>query len=104
VSVGTVASTAAAPAAPLTLLALPDPSTGDPKLTWTHLSLASVRFFRIYRDNCCNVADRYDSTTGNGTSWVDPDPGVGLSHRYWVTAVGPAFNESGPSPRADWLP
>ncbi len=81
---------------PITLLS----DTGDPRLNWTHLFPDSVRFFRIYRDQCCDVADRYDSTTGNGTTWVDPNPGSS-AHRYWVTAVGPTLNESSPSNSAD---
>ena len=55
-----------------------------------------MRFFRIYRDNCCAVADRYDATPGNATTWTDPNPGTG-AHTYWVTAVGPTLNESSPS-------
>ena len=62
---------------------------------------------RIYRDACCNPADRYDitSTAGvpsNVTSYVDPNAPSG-THRYWVTAVGPGINESQPSNSFDWL-
>jgi type II secretory pathway pseudopilin PulG len=93
-----VTTPATAPAAPLppTLLPIAIGPSGNPELDWLHLDLGSVRFFRIYRDSCCDVDDRYDATPGNSTHWVDPDPGTG-SHTYWVTAVGPTFNESTPS-------
>jgi type II secretory pathway pseudopilin PulG len=100
-----VATPATAPAAPLIPILLPvalDASTGKPQLNWAHLNLGSVRFFRIYRDQCCDVDERYDATPGNATSWVDPNPGPG-THRYWVTAVGPTLNESSPSNSADSL-
>ena len=88
------------PVAPVLLPIAAETATGNPRLTWTHPDIAGVRFFRIYRDACCNVNDRYDSTPGNGTSWVDPAPGA-TTHRYWVTAVGPSLGESGPSNSAD---
>jgi hypothetical protein len=94
-------SASAAPTAPLLLLVTNEPSTGNPMLSWSHLLPSGVRFFRIYRDNCCNVANRYDATASNGLSWTDPDPGT-TNHKYWVTAVGPSLNESGPSNRFDW--
>jgi len=90
----------AAPTAPLLLPIALEASTGKPQLNWTHFALGSVRYFRIYRDHCCDIADRYDSTADNATTWTDPDPGTG-SHRYWVTAVGPTLNESSPSNSAD---
>jgi prepilin-type N-terminal cleavage/methylation domain-containing protein len=91
-----------APLVPLTLAGTPDPSTGNPALTWTHASPAGVRFFRIYRDSCCSVADRYGATAGNALSWTDPKPGT-ANRKYWVTAVGPTLNESAPSDRFDWV-
>ena len=94
---------ATAPAAPLSPVLLPvgvEASTGNPQLSWAHLLPGTVRFFRIYRDQCCAIGDRYDSTASNQTSWVDPNPG-NSSHRYWVTAVGPGLNESSPSNFAD---
>jgi Prokaryotic N-terminal methylation motif len=100
----TVGAASTPPFAPLTLLVTPDPGTGNPKLDWTHLDLPGVRFFRIYRDGCCDLADRYDSTPTNGTSWVDPNPGNNQSHQYWVTAVGPDFAESDPSIPGVWIP
>lgn len=98
-----VASSAtAAPSAPLALVVTPDSSTGDPRLSWTHANTAGVRFFRIYRDGCCVVGDRYDATSSNGTSWTDGDAGT-TNHRYWVTAIGPSLNESEPSSGVDWV-
>jgi type II secretory pathway pseudopilin PulG len=97
------ASTPAAPDQPVLLPVALDSETGNPQLTWTHLNLGSVRFFRIYRDNCCTLADRYDSTVANGTQWVDPNPG-NTAHRYWVTAVGSTLNESSPSNHVDSTP
>jgi len=79
-----------------------DLSTGKPKLTWSHPSVGSVRFFRIYRDACCSPADRYDATTTNTNTYTDPSAPAGL-HRYWVTAVGPGISESQPSNSFDWL-
>ena len=69
-------------------------------VTWLNLD-PNVRYYRIYRDTCCAVVDRYDRTAGNVLSWTDPNPGAG-GHQYWVSAVGPAtgpnagFNESDP--------
>jgi hypothetical protein len=66
--------------------------SGAPMLTWSHPNLASVRFFRIYRDDL--PADKYyDVTATNVTTWVDPNP-AGGGHKYKVTAVGPGLNES----------
>jgi len=96
----TVGAAGPAPLPPVLLPIALDASTANPELTWTHLFLGNVRFFQIYRDQCCGVADRYDSTPTNATSWVDPNPG-GQVHRYWVTAVGPTLNESDPSNYAD---
>jgi hypothetical protein len=96
-------SASSAPLAPILLPIALDTSSGNPKLTWTHLLPSSVRFFRIYRDHCCDLADRYDSTSSNGLSWVDPNPGT-VTHRYWVTAVGSDLNESDPSNHADSTP
>ena len=61
-----------------------------------------MRYFRIYRDACCSPGDRYDQTTTNATSYIDPAAPSGL-HRYWVTAVGPGISESQPSNSFDWL-
>ena len=82
--------------------------SGAPVLTWSHSDLSSIRFFRIYRitggsGGCCNVGDRYDLTSGNVTTWTDPNPpALGTTVRYWVTAVGPGLNESTPSNDVSW--
>ena len=102
-----VTTTSAEPDKPTGLLVTLDLATGNPRLTWSHPNVSDVRYFRIYRDNCCNVADRYNITSGNATSWVDANAGVG-THRYWVTAVGsattspPGISESQPSNAFDW--
>jgi hypothetical protein len=90
------------PAAPFGLLIVPELSTGKPRLSWSHSNVGAVRYFRIYRDACCSPADRYDATTSNTTSWVDPAGPSGL-HQYWVTAVGPGLNESLPSNQFEGL-
>ncbi len=92
----------AAPAPPLLLTGTADASTGNPSLSWTHPNAAGVRFFRIYRDNCCSVANRYDATSSNALSWTDTNPGT-TNRQYWLTAVGPTLNESVPSNRFDWV-
>jgi prepilin-type N-terminal cleavage/methylation domain-containing protein len=103
-----VASSSTEPASPSLLTALPDLSL-KPVLNWSHPSAGSIRFFRIYRitgtsGSCCAVADRYDVTSGNGTSWTDPNPpATGEAVRYWVTAVGPGLNESTPTNAASWV-
>jgi len=75
-----------------TSLTLGTDVSGAPMLTWSHPDLASVRFFRIYRDDL--PADKYyDVTATNVTTWVDPNP-AGGGHKYKVTAVGPGLNES----------
>jgi prepilin-type N-terminal cleavage/methylation domain-containing protein len=102
-----VASSSTQPSEPALLLVSPDLSL-KPVLSWTHPDLASIRFFRIYRitgtsGGCCAVADRYDLTAGNPTSWTDPNPPAsGVQVRYWVTAVGPGLNESAPTNSVDW--
>lgn len=105
----TVTTAGVTPLPPILLpLATADPSTGKPRLSWSHLDLANVRFFRIYRTDgsggCCTADQRYDSTPANATSWTDPTPGTNQAHRYWVTAVGPTLNESDKSSRAEWIP
>ena len=96
------ALTSTEPDRPTLLLVLPDLSTGKPKLSWSHPNPSAVRYFRIYRDACCSPADRYDQTTTNTTSYIDPNAPSG-THRYWVTAVGPGISESQPSNSFDWL-
>ena len=96
-------SAGSAPLAPILLPVALDTSSGNPQLTWTHLNQAGVRYFRIYRDHCCDIADRYDSTSSNGLTWTDPNPG-NTQRRYWVTAVGADLNESSPSNHADSTP
>jgi hypothetical protein len=63
-------------------------TVSSPTFQWSHPDIASVRFFRIYRDD-----QRYDLTSTNTTTWTDPNPG-GAIHKYEVTAVGPGLNES----------
>jgi prepilin-type N-terminal cleavage/methylation domain-containing protein len=89
------------PDRPTFLLATTD-LTLKPKLSWTHPNVSAVRYFRIYRDACCNPADRYDQTADNSTNYTDPNAPSG-THRYWVTAVGPGINESQPSGSVDWV-
>jgi prepilin-type N-terminal cleavage/methylation domain-containing protein len=85
------------------------PLSTVPALSWGHPDVGAVRFFRIYRatgtsGSCCSVAQRYDLTTGNITSWTDPNPpAFGVTVRYWVTAVGPGLNESTPSNDVTWV-
>jgi len=101
-------STGVAPPPPLLMSPIAiDDETGNPELSWTHPDPDGVRFYRIYRDTCdpgppvvCGVEDRYDATPSNGTTWTDLNPGA-TTHRYWVTAVDPTFNESPPSNSAD---
>lgn len=97
------ASTPSAPNIPVLLPIALDSASGNPQLNWTEVSGGSVRFYRIYRDHCCTLADRYDATVSNGTTWIDQNPG-NTSHRYWVTAVGSTLNESQPSNHADSTP
>jgi prepilin-type N-terminal cleavage/methylation domain-containing protein len=102
-----VLSSSTQPADPALLFVLPDLSL-RPVLNWTHPDAGSVRFFRIYRitgtsGSCCDVSDRYDLTTDNGTSWTDPNPpATGVQVQYWVTAVGPGLNESTPTNGVTW--
>ena len=95
-------TTSAEPAEPTGLLVALDLATGNPRLTWSHPNVGDVRYFRIYRDNCCDLADRYNST-GNATSWVDPNarrrPAPLLGHRG---RHRPGINESQPSNAFDW--
>jgi hypothetical protein len=61
---------------------------GQPVLAWLPPLLGGVSFYRIYRDDA-----RYDRTTAGSLTYTDSDPGSG-GHRYWVTAVNSAYNES----------
>jgi prepilin-type N-terminal cleavage/methylation domain-containing protein len=73
---------------------------GLPRLTWTapsSVTAGPIRFYRIYRDSGTQVADRYDETITNATSYTDPNPGATTAHKYWVTAVDQNFTESAPS-------
>jgi hypothetical protein len=100
-----VTTSSTEPARPTGLLVLPDLSTGLPKLTWSHPSLASVRYFRIYRfsgTTCCTRSQRYTYTPDNGTTWTDPAPITGAVN-YVVTAVGPGLNESQGSNLFPWV-
>ena len=94
------------PARPAGLLVLPDLSTGNPKLTWSHPSQASVRYFRIYRysgtGSCCTRTQRYTFTPDNQMTWTDPQPASGIV-TYAVTAVGPGLNESQGSNEFAWV-
>jgi hypothetical protein len=100
--VSVTSSAAAAPLAPLLLVITNEVTTGKPTLSWNHLFPGTVRFFRIYRDSCCTVANRYDATAANALTWTDPRPGT-TNHTYWVTAVGPSLSESAPSNPFGWL-
>jgi prepilin-type N-terminal cleavage/methylation domain-containing protein len=103
-----VATVSTQPADPTGLLVLPNLSL-QPVLNWSHPNAAAVRFFRIYRvtggsGSCCAVADRYDLTSSNATTWTDTNPpATGVQVRYWVTAVGPGLNESTPTNGFDWV-
>ena len=89
------------PDSPTGLAGAPDLATGRPSLSWSHPDTGAVRYYRIYRDNCCSPADRYDATAaGTTTTWIDTNAPSG-THRYWVTAVGPGINESQPSGSVD---
>jgi hypothetical protein len=70
---------------------------GLPVLDWPDPPAGSgIRFYRIYRDTGTGLADRYDETITNDTTYTDPSPGTS-GHTYWVTAVDSNFNESAPS-------
>jgi fibronectin type 3 domain-containing protein len=77
---------------------------GLPVLTWDAPASGTVRFYRIYRDTGTGLGDRYDETITNQTTYTDPRPGSTTVHRYWVTAVGPDFQESAPSNDATSTP
>ena len=70
----------AAPLAPSLLVVTNEATTGKPSLSWVHLFPGTVRFFRIYRDSCCSVANRYDATAANALTWTDPRPGTTNAH------------------------
>ena len=96
---------------PLTTSTRPDEPTGlsvsvvdgSPVVTWTAPSVNAaagqrpIRLYRIYRDGGTSLADRYDVTVDNSTTWTDPSPGNTAGHTYWVTAVDDTNNESNPS-------
>ena len=83
------------------VLNVPTIVDGAPVLTWTAPSVGlgqkTIRLYRIYRDTGTSVADRYDVTVDNSTTWTDPNPGMSTAHRYWVSAVDISNNESNPS-------
>jgi type II secretory pathway pseudopilin PulG len=90
---------------PLSAGSAPDPPglvtvsrvDGLPVLDWPDPPAGSgIRSYRIYRDTGTGLADRYDETITNDTTYTDPSPGTS-DHIYWVTAVDSNFNESAPS-------
>jgi prepilin-type N-terminal cleavage/methylation domain-containing protein len=92
----------AAPSEPQNLVATT--VDGLPVLTWTAPASGTPIFYRIYRDTGTNLADRYDETLTDQTTYTDPRPGASTVHQYWVTAVGSDFQESGPSNDATSTP
>jgi len=65
---------------------------------------AGVSFYRIYRDGTdVTYDDRYDRTSGTTTAYTDGGADR-VAHRYWVTAVDAAFNESDPIGPVTWSP
>ncbi len=99
-SIGAPGARPNAPTGPLTAQTVAD----QPKLSWSAPSSGSVSFYRIYRDGTAvGYADRYGRTSGTATTFVDDNPGTG-SHRYWVTTVDGAFNESDPLGPVTWTP
>ena len=77
-----------------------------PSLSWdqpTNPTGKAIRFYRIYRDvdpgadAQTRFEGRYDTTSDDDPSYVDPDPGATTEHKYFVTAVDEDFNESAPS-------
>jgi type II secretory pathway pseudopilin PulG len=81
---------------------------GSPVLTWTAPTVDTgagqrpIRLYRIYRDSGTGLADRYDVTVDDSTTWTDPSPGNPATHRYWVTAVDDRNNESNLSNSVDY--
>jgi prepilin-type N-terminal cleavage/methylation domain-containing protein len=66
---------------------------GSKTLNWTAPSGGNpVTYYRVYRDGV-EYTSRYDTTGDTTTSYTDPN-GDGLTHSYYVTAVGPTLAES----------
>jgi prepilin-type N-terminal cleavage/methylation domain-containing protein len=100
VTISAAGSRPGAPAGPLTV------ATADnaPQLSWSAPVSGTVNFYRIYRDGTAvGYADRYGRTTGTGRTFTD-DSAASLPHRYWVTTVDNAFNESDPLGPVTWTP
>jgi type IV pilus modification protein PilV len=77
---------------------------GQPRLSWEAPASGGVSFYRIYRDGTdVTYTDRYDRTSGTATAYTDGRAGV-VAHRYWVTVVDDAFNESDPIGPVTWSP
>ena len=89
-----------APGGPLTVTTV----SGEPRLSWDAPPSAGVSFYRIYRDGTdVTYHDRYDRTSGTTTAYTDGGADR-VAHRYWVTAVDAAFNESDPIGPVTWSP
>ncbi len=71
---------------------------GQPTLVWLPPLTGAVSFYRIYRDD-----ERYDRTSAGSLTYRDSNPGV-QHHRYAVTAVDSAYNESSVLGPVLWTP
>jgi len=103
-SVGTPAT---APDPPTGLTVDTSPS-GLARLNWTAPASGGVSFYRLYRDDSdgnpatVEYADRLDRTsTAATTTYTDSQSGT-VPHKYWVTAVNSAYNESTPVGPITW--
>jgi type IV pilus assembly protein PilV len=99
----TVGAPGARPNAPTGPLAVATVA-GLPTLTWNPPASGGASFYRIYRDGTVvGLADRFGRTSGAATTFTDDSPGD-TAHRYWVTTVDSAFNESDPLGPVTWSP
>jgi hypothetical protein len=85
----TVGTSSTAPNAPTGLQA--STQNGNTLLLWG-APIPAPDFYRIYRDGQA-LSNRYDTTSGNVTTYTDTATG-GVAHTYYVTAVNSQLAES----------
>lgn len=82
------------------------PSSDSQIIQWSLSGIGGgtgpIRYFRVYLDGTDYTNRIGRTSSGTDTSFVDQNAGNYTSgvHRYWVTAVDQAFQESNPQPAA----
>jgi len=88
-----------APAAPVGVAVLPRDEGLE--VVWTPSPETDLAAYRVYRESGTGERTRVAEVPVGTTTWLDTTAEPGLLHRYVVTAVDTAGNESAPSTPAE---